>query len=127
MAYFAKVSKGVVTNVIKCEPEFIGKIKDSSAGKWIQTSYNTRGGVHYDGSRKPSVNQSKALRKNFAGIGFTYNPKLDAFIPPKPFESWTLNESTCLWEAPLAMPTDGKMYEWNELSKKWEVSSEGDK
>jgi hypothetical protein len=120
MAYFAKVSKGVVVNVIKCEPDIIGTIKDTSAGKWIQTSYNTRGGVHYDpktGQR--SADQSKALRKNYAGVGYSYDSERDAFIPPQPFPSWTLNDATCLWEPPVAMPTDGKMYSWDEDSGSW--------
>jgi len=88
-----------------------------------QTSYNTYGGVHYttddDGNRVPSEDQSKALRKNYAGIGFTYDADRDAFIPPQPFESWVLDEDTCLWEAPVAYPEDGATYSWDEESGAW--------
>jgi len=92
MAHFAKVNNGVVVQVIVAEPEFFDTFVDSSPGEWLQTSYNTYGGVH--------VNGGTPLRKNYAGIGFTYNRTLDAFIPPKPYASWTLNEDTCLWNAP---------------------------
>jgi len=120
MAHYAKVTDGIVTKVIVAEPEFFNTFVDDSAGEWIQTSYNTRGGVHYQpDSNTPSQDQTKALRKNYAGIGFTYNYEKDAFIPPKPFESWTLNEDTCLWEAPVAYPDDGKMYIWNESITNW--------
>ena len=85
-----------------------------------QTSYNTHGGVHYDPvTNQPSADQSKAFRKNFAGIGYTYDPDRDAFIPPKLYPSWVLNEQTCLWDAPVAMPTDGKMYQWDEATINW--------
>ena len=123
MSYFAKVESGLVTRVIKAESSFFDNFKDSSPGSWIQTSYNTRGGVHYDQAGKPSTNQSKALRKNYAGVGFTYDAQRDAFIPPKPFPSWKLNDQTCQWDAPTAIPKDGKMYEWNETTKKWEVNN----
>ena len=83
-----------------------------------QTSYNTRAGVHYtDG--EPSEDQTKALRFNYAGINFTYDPDRDAFIPPKPFDSWVLVESSCLWEAPVAYPTDGAEYSWDEENTQW--------
>ena len=93
---------------------------------WIykRTSYNTRGGVHYtDG--QASADQSKAFRKNYAGLGYTYDSERDAFIPPKPFASWILNEESCLWDAPVAMPADAgtgeppKRYTWNEDSVNW--------
>ena len=85
-----------------------------------RTSYNTRGGVHYtDG--EPSEDQSKAFRFNYSGIGYTYDEERDAFIPPKPFESWVLNEDTCLWEAPVAMPDDGEMYRWDEDDQTWDL------
>ena len=76
-----------------------------------RTSYNTRGGVHSEGGTP--------FRKNYAGIGYTYDPQRDAFIPPKPFASWVLDETTCLWAAPTPMPTDGKMYRWDEETKSW--------
>ena len=86
-----------------------------------QTSYNTRGGVHYDPvTGQPSDNQNKAFRKNYAGLGYTYDYDRDAFIPPKPFNSWVLNETSCLWEAPVPMPTDGKRYTWNEETVSWD-------
>ena len=112
MAHFAKVVDGVVTQVIVAEPEFFQTFVDTSPGEWIQTSYNTRGGVH--------VNGGTPLRKNYAGIGYTYDRVRDAFIPPKPYASWTLNEDTCLWDPPVAYPTDGKPYIWNEQTQQWE-------
>lgn len=111
MAHFAKVVDGVVTQVIVAEPEFFQTFVDSSPGEWIQTSYNTFGGVHKLGGTP--------LRKNYAGIGYTYDRQRDAFIPPKPFASWVLNEDTCLWEAPVAMPDDGKLYQWDEATTNW--------
>ena len=94
MAHFAKVNNGIVEQVIVAEPEFFDTFVDSSPGQWIQTSYNTHGGVHLLGGTP--------LRKNYAGIGFTYDSTKDAFIPPKPYASWTLNEDSCLWEPPVA-------------------------
>ena len=121
MAHFAKVVSGTVTQVIVAEPEFFETFVDTSPGEWIQTSYNTRGGVHYQAnSNEPSDDQSKALRKNYAGIGYTYDAQRDAFIPPKPFESWVLNETSCLWEAPTPYPNDGERYTWNETTTSWD-------
>ena len=121
MAHFAKVNNGIVEKVLVAEPEFFETFVDDSAGEWIQTSYNTRGGVHYQpNSDIPSEDQSKALRKNYAGIGYTYDRERDAFIPPQPFPSWTLNEQTCLWDSPVPYPTDGKPYEWNETTQSWD-------
>jgi hypothetical protein len=80
---------------------------------WKQTSYNTHGGVHSSGGTP--------LRKNFAGIGYTYDEDRDAFIPKKPFNSWILNEDTCLWNAPVAMPQDNNKYKWNETNLNWEI------
>tara|TARA_R110002153_G_C13287097_1_gene494592 strand:- start:24 stop:398 length:375 start_codon:yes stop_codon:yes gene_type:complete len=123
MAHFAKVLENKVVNVIVAEPEFMESFVDSSPGEWIQTSYNTLGGVHYQpGTNTPSEDQSKALRKNYAGVGYTYDQTRDAFITPKPFNSWTLNETTCLWEAPSAMPDDGKKYLWNEETQQWDLN-----
>ena len=84
-----------------------------------RTSYNTRGGVHYTNGIQ-SQNQSKAFRKNYAGIGYYYDSIRDAFIPPKPFPSWILEEFSCLWQSPIPYPNDGKMYEWNEEIGNWE-------
>ena len=126
MAHFAKVNKGVVVEVICADDNFQtqGYHQDKLAGQWIQTSYNTRGGVHYQpNSNQPSADQSKALRKNYAGVGYSYDKERDAFIPPQPFPSWTLNEQTCFWEAPLAMPSDGKKYSWDEDSGSWKEAT----
>ena len=125
MAHFAKVVDGTVTQVIVAEPEFFETFVDSSPGEWIQTSYNTRGGVHYNPETgEPSADQTKALRKNYAGIGFSYDRAKDAFIPPKPYASWNLNEETCLWESPVAYPTDGQRYTWNEETTSWDIVAE---
>ena len=122
MAHFAKVVDGTVTQVIVAEPEFFETFVDSSPGQWIQTSYNTRGGVHYDQDGNPD--DGTALRKNYAGIGFTYDAGRDAFIPPQPYASWTLNDDTCLWEPPVAYPDDGQMYTWNEDTTSWDLVTE---
>jgi hypothetical protein len=122
MAHFAKVNNGIVEQVIVAEPEFFETFVDSSPGQWIQTSYNTRGGVHYNPETgEPSEDQSKALRKNYAGLGYSYDAAKDAFIPPKPYASWVLNETSCLWEAPVAYPTDGERYSWDEATTAWVV------
>lgn len=124
MSHFAKVENNVVRNVIVADPSFFDNFIDSSPGEWIQTSYNTRGGIHYNSeTNEPSADQSKALRKNFAQIGYSYNSEFDAFIPPQPFPSWTLDEATCLWEAPVPMPNDGKVYVWDEESGSWKEAS----
>lgn len=88
---------------------------------WKKTSYNTRGGIYYEVDNNiPSQDQSKAFRKNYAGIGYYYDEIRDAFIPPKPFPSWTLDEFSCLWQSPIPYPNDGKIYEWNEETGNWE-------
>jgi len=122
MAHFAKVNNGIVEQVIVAEPEFFETFIDSSPGQWIQTSYNTRGGVHYDQDGNPD--DGTALRKNYAGIGYTYDAGKDAFIPPQPYASWTLNDDTCLWESPVAYPDDGQMYIWNEDTTSWDLITE---
>ena len=111
MAHFAKVLNGVVIQVIVAEPEFFQTFVDSSPGEWIQTSYNTYGGVHANGGTP--------LRKNYAGIGYTYDFTRDAFIPAQPYASWTLNEDTCLWEPPIPYPADDNRYAWNEDTLIW--------
>lgn len=105
MAHYAKVLDGKVIKVIVAEADFFNSFVDDTPGEWIQTSYNTRGGQHTLGGTP--------LRKNFAGVGYTYDKEKDAFIPPCDFASWTLNETTCLWEPPIVKPTTGN-YEWNE-------------
>ena len=102
MAHFAKVENGLVIQVIVAEPEFFDTFVDSSPGEWIQTSY------------------SGSIRKNYAGIGFTYDATRDAFYESRPYASWTLNEDTCTWEAPTALPDDGLDYEWNEETQSWD-------
>ena len=111
MSHFAKVRDGVVIQVLVAEQEFFDTFVDSSPGEWIQTSYNTHGGVHTLGGTP--------LRKNYAGIGYTYDRVRDAFIPPKPYASWVLNEETCLWDAPTPYPTNGKTYNWDENTQQW--------
>ena len=116
MAHFAKVNNGIVEQVIVAEPEFFDTFVDSSPGQWIQTSYNTHGGVHANGGTP--------LRKNYAGIGYSYDATRDAFISPKPYASWLLNDDTCLWDAPVALPTEGGPYTWNEFTQAWDAIPE---
>ena len=113
MGHFAKVVDGKVTQVIVAEPEFFDTFVDSSPGNWLQTSYNTIGNKHLNGGTP--------LRGNFAGIGYTYDAGKDAFYPPQPFPSWVLS-ADYLWEAPIAYPTDGKSYLWNEDSQSWALA-----
>ena len=117
MSHFAKVENGVVIQVIVADQDVI----DSGmfGAGWIQTSYNTNGGVHYGQDGQPDG--GIALRKNYAGIGYSYDAVRDAFIAPQPFPSWVLNEQTCQWEAPVPMPTDKQQYQWNEAKKAWDV------
>lgn len=126
MAHYAFLDENnIVTEVIvgKNESNFdweqqYGSFRGQACKR---TSYNTRGGIYYDpNTNQPSEDQSKAFRKNYAGIGFLYRQDLDAFIPPKPYPSWVLNEQTCLWEAPTPMPTDSEYYIWDEQNKIWQ-------
>lgn len=122
MSHFAKLDENnVVTFVTVGRQEDDGleaELSERTGDVYKQTSYNTRGGVHYtDGV--PSEDQTKALRFNYAGIGFTYDEERDAFIPPKPFESWVLDEDTCLWVAPVPYPEDGEPYSWDESEGSW--------
>ena len=111
MSHFAKVLDGKVTQVIVAEKEFFDTFVDSSPGTWLQTSYNTHGNQHPE---------NRPLRGNYAGIGYTYDATNDVFYAPQPYPSWILNNTTWLWEAPVAMPTDGKQYKWNESITNWE-------
>jgi hypothetical protein len=123
MTHFAKVFNGVVVKVIVAEPQFFETFVDDSPGEWVQTSYNTRGGVHYDpNTNEPSLDQTKALRKNYAGVGGLYNKQLDAFMEQQPFPSWTLNEQTCWWVAPKPIPQDG-FWKWDEQLQEWKPSA----
>jgi len=123
MAHYAFLNmQNIVTEVI------VGKDETDGPTNWEmhygnireqvckRTSYNTRGGAHSEGG--------VPFRKNYAGIGYTYDFARDAFIPPKPFDSWTLNENSCLWEAPVAMPDDGQRYSWNEETTSWDLITE---
>ena len=109
MSHFAKVEDGIVTQVIVAEQDVIDSGLFGTG--WVQTSYNTHGGIHANGGTP--------LRKNYAGIGYTYDVNRDAFIPVKPFASWGLNEDTCRWDAPVAKPADGKNYFWDESTISW--------
>lgn len=122
MGHFAKVVNQIVVEVIVAEKDFFDTFIDSSPGEWLQTSYNTRGGIYYDpNTNVPAQDQSKAYRKNYAGIGYKYDILRDAFIPPKPFDSWVLNDFSCLWEAPIPYPQDGTHYSWDEQQQNWVI------
>ena len=128
MSHFAKLDENnIVTFVTVGRQEDDGleaELTARTGDVYKQTSYNTRGGVHYtDG--EPSADQTQALRFNYAGIGYTYDETRDAFIPPTPYPSWVIDEGTCLWEAPIPMPTDGADYVWDEQTGDWVVTPEG--
>ena len=111
MGHFAKVVNGKVEQVIVAEPEFFTTFVDSSPGQWIQTSYNTIGGVHKQGGTP--------LRGNYAGIGYTYDQANDVFYAPQPYASWVLDQADWTWRPPVTMPTDGKVYNWDEATISW--------
>ena len=137
MAHFAKLDENLMVcdvvvvanesildeNGIESEKlgvEFLRNLFNEPNSVWKKTSYNTVGGVYYNTETgEPDSDQSKAFRKNYASIGFTYDPQRDAFLPWKPYDSWVLNEKTCLWEAPVPYPDDGDEYYWDEESKTW--------
>lgn len=116
MSHFAKVLDGKVIQVIVAEQDFFNTFVDTSPGEWIQTSYNTHGNKHPE---------NRPLRGNYAGIGYTYDLKNDVFYAPQPYASWTLNESTWLWESPVPYPQDGKIYHWNEETISWKEVTNG--
>ena len=116
MSHFAKIENGLVIQVIVAEQDFI----DGQDGQWVQTSYNTRAGIHY-APNSDEPDGGIALRKNYAGIGYTYDTERDAFIAPKPFPSWLLDEPTCTWEAPIPYPNDDNAYVWNESTLAWDL------
>jgi hypothetical protein len=118
MSHFAKVENGIVTQVLVVEPDFIatGHLGDPAA--WVQTSYNTRGNVHYGPDGNPD--DGEAIRGNFAGIGYTYNEEYDVFYAPQPYPSWRLQRSNWLWVPPTPYPTEGGPYTWNEETKSWD-------
>ena len=128
MAHFARIKNGIVDFVTVGRDDDENREDELAHDGWIyrRTSYNTRGGVHYtDG--QPSADQSKAFRKNYAGLGYMYDAIRDAFIPPRPYASWVLDEQSCLWNAPVAMPADAgtgeppKRYQWDETTTSWMV------
>tara|TARA_R110000796_G_scaffold105328_1_gene215341 strand:+ start:4845 stop:5192 length:348 start_codon:yes stop_codon:yes gene_type:complete len=110
MSHYAKVNNGIVEQVIVAEADFFDNFVDSSPGQWLQTSYNTHANQHPEG---------RPLRGNYAGIGYTYDATNDVFYAPQTYPSWILNETTWTWDAPVAMPTDDKMYEWDEATTNW--------
>jgi hypothetical protein len=116
MSYFAKVEDGVVTDVIAADQDYIDNHTD---GTWVQTSYNTRGGKHYD-PETGKEDSGTPLRKNYAGLGYIYDSVRDVFYAPQPYPSWTLDEDTCYWEPPVAYPDeDDKFYKWDEDTTAW--------
>ena len=118
MAHFAQIDENnIVTRVLVIEQEMVNTGLWGDPETWIQTSYNTRGGVHYSSDNLPDG--GIALRKNFAGIGYTYDSNRDAFYAPQPYPSWVLNEDSCVWESPVPYPTDGRMYLWDENTIDW--------
>ena len=128
MEHYAKVLDGNVVKVIVAEASFFDNFIDNSPGTWIQTSYNTRGGVHYQPNTNiTSSDQSLALRGNYASIGDTYDSTLDVFLKPKPYPSWILDETTYSWNAPISKPTGSlnmdQYYEWNESSNSWQLKT----
>lgn len=112
MSHFAKVRNNIVEEIIVAEQEFIDSLPVENAVNWIQTSYNTFAGQHLLGGTP--------LRKNYAGIGYTYDSERDAFIPPQPYSQWILDQDTCEWQAPIPYPADGKQYAWNEINGAWQ-------
>ena len=126
MGYFARVNNGIVEQVISASQDFMDSYVSPAPGEWIKTSYNTRGGIHYARDENGQItgaseDQSRALRKNYAGVGYIYDVDRDAFYEPQPFPSWTLNETTCQWEPPVAHPDDGEVYVWNEGTSSWDA------
>jgi hypothetical protein len=117
MAHFAHITNGIVDQVIVADQDFIDSGAVGDASEWIQTSYNTRGNVHYGQDGQPDG--GVALRGNYAGIGYSYNAQSDVFYPPQPYVSWVLSPYTVQWEAPTPMPTDGKNYNWDEATTSW--------
>jgi hypothetical protein len=110
MAHYAKVNNGIVEQVIVAEADFFDTFVDSSPGQWLQTSYNTHANQHPEG---------RPLRGNYAGVGYTYDATNDVFYAPQTYPSWTLNETTWTWDAPVAYPDDDKIYEWDEATTNW--------
>jgi len=122
MGHYAKVVDGTVSTVITATADFFTTFVDSSPGTWIKTSYNTRGGIHYEPNVNPpvpSADQSKAIRANYAGIGYIYDATNDVFYTTQPYPSWTISAPTWLWQPPVPYPDDGKLYTWDEATLSW--------
>lgn len=122
MGHFAKVNNGIVEQVIVADQSFFDNFVDTSPGTWIQTSYNTRGGIHYvpnSNPPEPSPDQSQALRANYAGIGYTYDAVNDVFYAPQPYPSWTIGAPTWIWQPPVPYPSEGGPYTWDEATQSW--------
>ena len=117
MGHYAKVLDGKVIGVIVAEPDFFQTFVDNSPGAYFQTSYNTRGGVHYGQDGLPDG--GVALRANYAGVGYTYDHEHDVFYAPQPFPSWTISAPTWIWQPPVAPPQDDKDYYWDEAALNW--------
>ena len=120
MSHFAEINnENIIQRVIVAEQDFIDSGEVGDSNNWVQTSYNTKGGIHY----APNSNEPDggiALRKNYAGVGYTYDKTRDAFISPKPsYPSWSLDEDTCTWKAPIPKPDDDKIYDWDEDTTSW--------
>ena len=116
MAHYAKVENATVVTVIVAEQDFIDSLPDKE--KWVQTSYNTRGGKHY-APNSNTEDDGTPLRYNYAGEGYTYDYGNDAFYGPSPYPSWTLNKTSYTWQPPIGYPEDGKDYRWDEASTSW--------
>jgi hypothetical protein len=121
MAHFAEIDENnIVKRVIVAEQDFIDSGAVGDSANWIQTSYNTRGGVHYT-PNSDEPDGGIALRKNYAGVGYTYDSDKDAFYDLRPYPSWLLNEDSCQWESPVPYPDDGSDYNWNEENQSWDL------
>jgi hypothetical protein len=114
MSHYAQIQNGIVTQVIVADEDFIASGAVGPASEWIQTSYNTQGGVHAQGGT--------ALRGNYAGIGYTYDSEHDVFYAPQPYASWTIASPTWTWSAPVAYPEDGRIYVWTESTQTWDLA-----
>jgi hypothetical protein len=122
MGHYAKVENGLVTDVVVADESFISTGALGDPTSWVQTSYNTRGGIHYvpnSNPPEPSEDQSQALRANYAGIGYTYDSVNDVFYAPQPYPSWTIGPTDWIWQPPVPYPTDGGTYTWDEATQSW--------
>jgi hypothetical protein len=123
MSHFAEIKDGIVQRVLSVEKEYVDSGRLGDPSNWIQTSYNTRGGIHY-APNSSDADGGTPLRKNYAGKGMIYDEARDAFYYHQPYPSWTLDEATCQWESPVPRPVDGRMYTWNEETQAWDLVEE---